>query len=92
MTMPPKGKRLTPEQIGLLRAWIDQGAPWPDEAGARVEDPARTHWAYQPLIRPKVPGPCGSGAIASNPIDLFVAAKPAEAGLSMGPEARTSGP
>ena len=26
--MPQKGKRLTPEQIGLLRAWIDQGAAW----------------------------------------------------------------
>src|SRR5258705_11086761 len=26
--MPQKGKRLTPEQAGLLRAWIDQGAPW----------------------------------------------------------------
>src|SRR5438309_9536496 len=26
--MPQKGKRLTPEQIGLLRAWIDQGASW----------------------------------------------------------------
>ena len=30
MVMPPpgKGQPLTPEQIGLLRAWIDQGAPW----------------------------------------------------------------
>ena len=26
--MPRKGTRLTAEQIGLLRAWIDQGAPW----------------------------------------------------------------
>ena len=26
--MPQKGKRLSPEQIGLLRAWIDQGASW----------------------------------------------------------------
>lgn len=26
--MPKKGSRLTPEQIGLLRAWIDQGARW----------------------------------------------------------------
>src|SRR2546425_8192168 len=26
--MPKKGTKLTPEQIGLLRAWIDQGAPW----------------------------------------------------------------
>lgn len=30
MEMPPKGKAepLTPEQIGWLRAWIDQGAVW----------------------------------------------------------------
>ncbi len=28
--MPKKGTRWTPEQVGLLRAWIDQGAVWPD--------------------------------------------------------------
>jgi hypothetical protein len=28
--MPKKGKRLTTEQIGILRAWIDQGAEWPN--------------------------------------------------------------
>src|SRR5262249_53774086 len=27
-TMPKKGSRLTREQIGLLRAWIDQGVNW----------------------------------------------------------------
>jgi hypothetical protein len=27
--MPKKGSKLTMEQVGLLRAWIDQGAPWP---------------------------------------------------------------
>jgi len=27
--MPKKGTRWTPEQVGLLRAWIDQGAAWP---------------------------------------------------------------
>lgn len=34
MEMPPAGKgdRLTSEQIGLLRAWIDQGAKWPESA------------------------------------------------------------
>ena len=26
--MPKKGKKWTPEQVGLLRAWIDQGANW----------------------------------------------------------------
>jgi mono/diheme cytochrome c family protein len=30
MVMPQKGSRLTDEQVGILRAWIDQGAPWPD--------------------------------------------------------------
>ncbi|MEO6808026.1 MAG: PSD1 and planctomycete cytochrome C domain-containing protein [Isosphaeraceae bacterium] len=87
LTMPPKGKRLTPAQISLLRAWIDQGAVWPDGASAKVEDPARTHWAYQPLTRPKPPELPGSGSVASNSIDLFVAEKLAEAGLSMGLEA-----
>ncbi len=28
MVMPKKGSRLTGDQIGLLRAWIDQGAVW----------------------------------------------------------------
>lgn len=28
MVMPEKGSRLTAGQIGLLRAWIDQGLPW----------------------------------------------------------------
>ena len=29
--MPQKGAKWTPEQIGLLRAWIDHGALWPDD-------------------------------------------------------------
>lgn len=28
--MPQKGKKLTPEQVGIFRAWIDQGMPWPE--------------------------------------------------------------
>jgi hypothetical protein len=36
MEMPPAGKGtpLTPEQVGLLRAWIDQGAAWETAAAA----------------------------------------------------------
>ncbi len=33
--MPAKGPRLTTEQIGLLRAWIDQGLPWDEGATFR---------------------------------------------------------
>jgi hypothetical protein len=29
--MPRKGKHLSPEQVGLLRAWIDQGLKWDKE-------------------------------------------------------------
>ncbi len=39
MEMPPTGKGdpLTPDEVGVLRAWIDQGAPWSEEpAGPAV--------------------------------------------------------
>src|SRR5262249_55605430 len=42
--MPPKdsGTALTAEQIGILRAWIDQGVSWPGDAEvARQES---KHW------------------------------------------------
>lgn len=29
LTMPKKGTKWTPEQVGVLRAWLDQGAVWP---------------------------------------------------------------
>jgi hypothetical protein len=34
MEMPPEGEPLTPAQIGLLRAWIDQGVAWSEEEPA----------------------------------------------------------
>jgi mono/diheme cytochrome c family protein len=30
VVMPPEGEKFTDEEIGLLRAWIDQGAKWPE--------------------------------------------------------------
>ena len=38
--MPPDGNPLTAEQVGILRAWIDQGAEWP--ASASVDLTRRT--------------------------------------------------
>lgn len=35
--MPPKGDPLTPEQIGLIRAWIDQGVVWEGSAPGATE-------------------------------------------------------
>lgn len=47
--MPPKGYSLTADQIGLLRAWIDQGVAWPD-AGAvlRPTPPPRSKQSQIP--------------------------------------------
>jgi len=48
MEMPPTGKGdpLTPEQIGLLRAWIDQGANWPEDSSAD-----KLSFAFAPMLR-----------------------------------------
>ena len=52
--MPKKGERLSQEQIGLLRAWIDQGANWP-EALAGKKSAKTDHWAFQAPVRPSPP-------------------------------------
>ena len=49
--MPPETKGMSPDEVGVLRAWIDQGAIWP--SGTDIADPrevkAKTHWAFMPL-------------------------------------------
>lgn len=68
--MPPEGDPLTAEQIGILRAWIDQGADWPDSADVRLKDKA-DHWAYLPLQLPSVPRVKQSDWVRT-PIDAFI--------------------
>jgi hypothetical protein len=48
MEMPPtgKGEPLTPRQIGLLRAWIDQGANW-----NTTNQPAQLAFTFAPTLR-----------------------------------------
>ena len=47
MEMPPEGKGtpLTREQVGLLRAWIDQGVAW-----EQIEPEQKTHVAASPTL------------------------------------------
>ena len=84
--MPPEGEgeRLTGEQIALLRAWIDQGAPWP--ASADVADNRSKHWSFQPVIDPPLPT-VKKQAWVRNGIDAFVLAKLEELGIEPSPEA-----
>ncbi|MDW8309970.1 MAG: PSD1 and planctomycete cytochrome C domain-containing protein [Verrucomicrobiales bacterium] len=51
--MPKKGSKLTREQIALLRAWIDQGAPWDAGVSFAKAEP-RNLQPRQPAL-PKAP-------------------------------------
>ncbi|MGV3755681.1 MAG: DUF1553 domain-containing protein [Verrucomicrobiota bacterium] len=86
LMMPPKGERLTERQIALLKAWIDQGAVWPEGASVKLEDKL-DWWSLKPLVKPGVPKVQGSKFKVQNPIDVFVVAKLVEKGLPQPPEA-----
>ena len=74
LPMPPEGERLSSEQIGLLRAWIDQGAKWPDEAAG--EEDAALHWSFRPVKRPELPSVSRDDATwMRNPVDAFVVSR-----------------
>ncbi len=62
--MPKKGSHLTPEQIGLIRGWIDQGATWSAGITFGRLEPNN----FKPR-RPEIP----SGDKSANPIDRFLA-------------------
>src|SRR5204862_1479230 len=82
--MPRKAEPLPKAQIDLLRAWIDQGAAWPDTASADAK-PER-HWAYVKPVRPALPPVKGSARLR-NPIDAFVQARLEKEGLAPSAEA-----
>jgi mono/diheme cytochrome c family protein len=85
LVMPKKGEHLTPEQVGLLRGWIDQGAIWPESASVKVED-KRDHWAFKAPVRPPVPTVTRKGWVR-NPIDAFILARLEKEKLSPSPPA-----
>lgn len=87
LVMPQKGEPLSPEQIGLLRAWIDQGAQWPDGIDPVAKDADKANfWTFKPVTRPPEPMVKSSGR-ARTPVDRFVLAKLEHAKLAPSPEA-----
>ncbi len=82
--MPPKGERLTPEQVMTLRRWIDEGAKMPDMEAAGASLQLKTdHWSFQPVKRPTVPK--SENLFSRGEIDEFVLAKLREKRLSPSP-------
>ena len=58
LKMPPGGP-LPADEIAVLRAWVDAGAPWPKTGTGEPE-----WWSFQKVVRPPAPG--------GNPIDGFI--------------------
>ncbi|WP_162655788.1 DUF1553 domain-containing protein [Tuwongella immobilis] len=71
LRMPPDGSALKPEQVAMLRRWIDAGAKGP--ADERPEADPKSHWAYQPIRRPELRPELAAGH--ANRIDAWIAAK-----------------
>ncbi len=72
---PPKSrKELSPAQIELLRQWISEGAVY------------QNHWAFEPPVRSPVEN-LPADAAPTGAIDMRVAAKLREHGLTFSPEA-----
>jgi hypothetical protein len=88
--MPPKSDRLPAEEVALLRAWIDGGAPAArtdaTEEGKQVTEEDRKFWAFQKPTRPPVPR-VGQQDRVRTPIDTFVLAKLEAKNLTLAPEA-----
>jgi len=74
--MPPPDSHidLNEAEKDVLRRWIQQGAEWGD------------HWAFRPLTR-STPPEAPEGVRVLNPIDQFVTARLATAGLKPSPPA-----
>lgn len=87
--MPPAGPALSATEIGILRAWIDQGVQWPAPSAATQKlslSERRSHWAFQPVRRPEVPM-VRQRSWVRNPIDTFILSKLESEGIASSPEA-----
>ncbi len=87
--MPPDDEALTAAEIALLRDWIDQGAPWPDDLAKHAEPEKVTtaHWSFQLVSQSPPPKSDDPFVAGGNTIDAFVFAKLAAKGLKPSPEA-----
>lgn len=64
--MPKQGKHLSAAEVGLLRAWIDQGAPW--EEGITLRKLSMQSWKPRPVT---LPSEAATGQV--HPVDRLLA-------------------
>src|SRR5262245_23235259 len=71
--MPKQGARLAPDEVALLRRWVEAGAAWPDGVKLTVPETVAegAWWSLQPLSRPAVPAVKDRDWVRT-PLDAFV--------------------
>ena len=90
--MPPVDKKLSAEEVSLIARWISAGAktarPEPEQIGedSLFTEEERNFWSFQPIRRPELPT-VNESTVTRTPIDRFVVAKLADAGLNFSAEA-----
>jgi len=69
--MPPDEDKLPAKEIALLTRWIKEGAVWPGQMDAKLDETV-DHWSFQPVRQ----------EFAHDSIDAFLQEKLDDAGLS----------
>ena len=90
--MPMKGEALKPDQVALIRRWIDEGANWPEDNQSAIRNhpqeraAIKQHWAFVKPARPALPE-VNDKTWVKTPIDRFILARLEKEGLRPSPEA-----
>ncbi len=89
MQMPPADANvpaLSPEEVAILAAWIDAGAPWPEGIDRASLVDRRDHWAFHGVVRPAPPA-VRDERWPRNDLDRFILARLETEGLLPSPDA-----
>jgi hypothetical protein len=90
--MPRREKKLTTEQIALIKKWIASGAhvaraePAEIGKGSGITDEERAFWSFQPIRRPAMPKTKAKDRVRT-PIDAFLVSALAKKKLGFSPDA-----
>ncbi len=84
MAMPPDDDKLPDEEIALITRWIQEGAQWPGQMDAVIEE-TTDHWSFLPVSRPNVPQ--ANQIEIVNPVDAFLLDRLKQEGLHFSAQA-----
>ncbi len=89
LQMPPKNKKLSPEHVADLEAWVKMGAPDPrgENQKSKIKNQkSDKHWAFQPVKMPPLPRTKNPRWIKT-PVDAFILARLEEKKITPSPTA-----